>query len=738
MDDAAREAGDREPAFERADRPNADLLTAHLVSGHELIPLHKPGRLGKQPRDPGWPTADYSGADPRAWMAAGLNVGVRLSDEDVVMDFDEKNFTADRPQPVEDFCREFGISLSDCLAVRSGSGWHLYFKKPASLAVKSKLDGWPEIEVWTRGHQMVASGSLHQSGRLYRATPNWLDEFPAAPAAPQRLLDALTKQAKEKVRTASGEVSPELLEEMLGCLDPADYRDYDPWIALAMSCHHATAGNGRDEFISWCVADDPYRDHAERIATHWDSFDEETEGVTANTLYKAVSAAGRNDLVEKAKRRSAEEDFADAPPIELSQLDVRPTTGGLRDWVWVASATCFVRLSDGTKFTDKQWKSMHAHLKPDGDIVNAVFRGATPVRRFEQFVYLPGAPTFPDGERGKRYNAWRPSNVVAKEGDASWFVEHMEYLIPDERERGFVLDYLASIVQRPADKAQFALLIRGDQGTGKSAVGELMRRIVGEHNVVKPNNDEIVNRFNTWQIEGHLAVVEELMTLGKMEAANRLKPIITEPLLRVEMKGMAPFSTPNHLNLLCFTNHRDALRVEDGDRRWLVVFSPAKPRGAGYYRRLFERIASDEGAAAVKHMLATRRVELDTKGRAPETLAKDEMRALSRNEAEAHLQELFEQKAAPFDHDLVRLEEVVEALPESIRRRQKNIGAIASKFLQDSLGAVKQGRYTKAGGGRPKYQLYSLRNHDEWEALGASKRIDAYVEHKSRLFDPVE
>lgn len=717
--------------------PDPKLLAPHVAAGHDLFPVI---RRGKSPRDDGWRTKDYSAEDPRVWMERGLNVAVRLREDDLVIDFDRKRFTEARPEPVKAFCREFGIPLEDCFVVETGGGgFHVYLKKPASLAVRGKIDGWPEIDVRSHGHLVVASGSLHESGNLYRAQPSW--EF-VAPPAPRRLLDALSKQAKEKRHAEpAGSLSCEQLEEMLDALDPEDYGEghYEKWLALAMSCHHATGGEGFEVFADWCSRDpNPrYSDGRESVRQHWDSFESRPGGITVETLYKAVSAAGRNDLVEKAKRRPPEEEFAAVTPSEVEHLPT-PKRGAMDDWVWVASATCFVRLSDGTKFTDKQWKSMHAHLKPDGDILSAVWRGATPVRRFESLVYLPGAPTFPDGERGKRYNAWRPSKIVEKEGDASWFFEHMEYLVPDERERGFVLDYLAAIVQRPADKAQFALLIRGDQGTGKSAVGELMRRIVGEHNVVKPNNDEIVNRFNSWQIEGHLAVVEELMTLGKIEAANRLKPIITEPLLRVEMKGAAPFSTPNHLNLLCFTNHRDALRVEDGDRRWLVVFSPAKPRGADYYTRLFERIASDEGASAVKHVLATRRIALDTKGRAPETLAKDEMRALSRNEAEAHLQELFEQKAAPFDHDLVRLEDVVAAVPDSIQRRQKNVGALASKFLQDGLGAVKHSRYTKAGDGRPKYQLYSLRKHDEWAALGASKRIDAYVEHKSRLFDPVE
>jgi hypothetical protein len=715
--------------------PDPKLLEAHIEAGHDLIPLK---RGTKEARDPGWPSKDYSDEDPRAWIAAGLNVGVRLREGELVVDFDPRH--SKRENAVSDFCREFGVDKDECLVVETGGGGlHIYMKKPGDLVVSQKLADWPEFDFKKNVGYVVAAGSLHPNGSLYRAVPNWLGEF-EMPMAPRKLLDAISKQVKTIRKVTSGEVSCELLEEMLDCLDPTDYGkgNREKWLKLGMACHHATSGEGRQVFVEWSARDGDFADDAEQVHKAWDSFDAERQGgVTADTLYKAVSAAGRNDLVERAKRRPAEEEFADEPFVhDDARLEARPRPNGLRDWVWVAEASRFVRLSDGFKFTDKQWKSMFAHLKRDGDILNAVWKGDVKVRKFESLVYVPGETTFPDGDGG-RYNAWRPSKIAPRAGDVSWFVEHMEYLIPNERERELVLDYLASIVQRPADKAQFALLIRGDQGTGKSAVGELMRRIVGEHNVVKPNNDEIANRFNSWQIEGHLAIVEELMTLGRTEVANRLKPIITEPLLRVEMKCATPFSAPNHLNLICFTNHRDALKIEDGDRRWMIVFSPAKPQRPDYYRRLFQRIASDDGAAAVAHLLATRPVALDTKGRAPETRAKDEMRRLSRNEAEAHLLELFDQGAAPFDRDLVRLEDVVEAVPQAMQRRQRNLSAVVAKLLEESIGAVKHSRNTKDDG-RPKYRLYSVRNHDAWTERGPSGRIDTYLEQAKALFDPVD
>ena len=41
-----------------------------------------------------------------------------------------------------------------------------------------------------------------------------------------------------------------------------------------------------------------------------------------------------------------------------------------------------------------------------------------------------------------------------------------------------------------------------------------------------------------------LAVVEELMTLGRLEVANRLKPVITDPTIRIEEKNCSIYSIP--------------------------------------------------------------------------------------------------------------------------------------------------------------------------------------------------
>lgn len=53
-------------------------------------------------------------------------------------------------------------------------------------------------------------------------------------------------------------------------------------------------------------------------------------------------------------------------------------------------------------------------------------------------------------------------------------------------------------------------------------------------------------------------------------------------------------------------------------------------------------------------------------------------------------------------------------------------------LVRDRLGAVKQERTTNLGKGRKSWQLWSLRNHDDWAKAGQTKRMDAYNQHQAK------
>ncbi|ABE63309.1 hypothetical protein Nham_2527 [Nitrobacter hamburgensis X14] len=700
---------------------DASLLDEYEQAGHgaKLIRLRGKEPVGR------WKDLPSIGVDGgKRWMAKGGNVGFRMSNTDLVIDIDPRRFP-DSDDVLARFLRDFDLPAHP-FVLTGGGGYHLYFRKPAEDIVRYEHDNYPGFEFRTSGHYVVSAGSVHpDTGRLYRFDDDPLRcSLSEAPMMPDRLLDAIRKPNIEASSDEAGALDPETLAEWLVDVDPTEFKDQRKWQDMMMACHHATNGTGVDEFIVWSTSDPEYSDYSEVIRQRWDPLEAIPDGITVRTLIGYLPREKRREAVELINRTNALDDFPD-------DLDAEPdkTRSVWDDWVFVADAMQFVRREDGKKYRTDQWKALYAGLNPDGEVLNAIWKGRVPMRKFESLVYLPETGEFPDGESGRRYNIWRKDGVEAKAGDVTPFLVHLAYLFPDGKDRDHVLDYLALLVQRPADKIHFALLIRGAQGTGKSWIGRLMERIVGSRNTVRPSNEEVVSHWTAWMEGAQLAVIEELMTLGRKEVANRLKPAITDPTIRIEEKNCSLYSIPNCLNFIGFTNHEDALPIEHGDRRWLVVFSPARPRDSAYYQGLFEFLDGD-GAAYVKHWLLKRKVGLNPHGVAPFTAGKEAMRRLSIGDAEAYLLELFEERQPPFDFDLVRVDELVDAVPSALRGRS-NLRARVSKFLKDEIGAVSHARYTKADRQRPAYQLWSVRNHDIWDNIGASGRIDAYLSHRS-------
>jgi hypothetical protein len=694
-------------------------LYAYAKAGHELIPIN-----GKTPVEKGWRrTSPLSLDKAKARFSAGRNIGVRLRDTDLVIDVDPRHF-AENDQPLARLKADF--SLPETPLVKSGGGgYHLYLRKPADMLIVHALPNYAGIEFASLGRQVVAAGSIHpDSGKPYSHDDDPLAVLLVeAPEAPTALLDAIKKHSISSSDNSFGEIEAERLGELLELIDVAAYHDETKWRELMMACHQATGGAGVEEFVAWSISDPEYAHHRDKIAQRWNSLDNKPGAITIKTLIAALPQDKRRSVIESIGRVSPSDDF----PNDDVEVDSESSFSGWDEWVFVASAMQFIRRKDGVKYRTDQWKALYGGLHPDGEILSAVWKSIIPIKKFEALVYLPEAPEFPHGENSGFYNIWRKSGVEAQFGDVKPFLDHMAFLFPNESDRNLVFDYLALLTQKPAHKIHFALLIRGAQGTGKSWIGNLMEQIIGKPNVVRPSNDEVISKWTRWMEGAQLAVVEELMTLGRLEVANRLKPVITDSTIRIEEKNCSIYSIPNKLNFLCFTNHEDALKIEHGDRRWLVVFSPAVKQDASYYERLFGYLAED-GAAFVKHWLLQRHIVLNGHGVAPPTSGKETMRRMSLGDAESYLLELVESMEAPFDFDLVRVDDLIQVVPAKLVGRS-NLRVRLAKFLKEELGAVNHTRYTKGDAKRPSYQLWSLRNHEVWESIGAAGRIDAYVAH---------
>jgi hypothetical protein len=312
--------------------PRTDIETMRRLAAAklQLIPLHrwndagtdkagKPRQDGKRPTDKDWTRKAYDNDNVLAKAElTGANVGVRLTPDLIVLDWDPRNDNADYGDPHVDSFVEFvlthGLDPDAYPTVKTGSGGlHLYMAKPAGLAISGSLDGFPGVEFKTVGQQVVAPGSVHPNQRLY-VLDDPFDEIGSPPAAPQAMLDAIAKPVRSAQVVEGGDHEPDAVAAMLEGLDPENFRDHRAWLEIMQACHHASAGAARAEFIEWSTSDPMYAGHEWIIGSRWDSLHAEKAGpvVTVRTLFKRLRDAGRDDLVPRSGP-SAADDFLDDP-----------------------------------------------------------------------------------------------------------------------------------------------------------------------------------------------------------------------------------------------------------------------------------------------------------------------------------------------------------------------------------------------------------------------------------------
>jgi len=326
----------------------------HLIEAkYELIPLHnhaktdvvkgKPRQRGKSPIHRNWTKRTYTALNQVNHMEAGDNVGVRLRATDLVIDVDPRNFKAvwKNVDPFTELVLQMGINPDAFPTVVTGSGGlHIYMTKGADISTVDSLPDFPGVEFKSIGRQVVAPGSLHpDTHQPYQWAGDsavdlgWL----GAPSAPSCLLEIIGRP-KPIEASDGGEYDQEELAMMLDHLDPEEFSDHDRWLTLMQACHHATAGDGREEFIEWCTSDPAYADDEFMIGMRWDSLHADGKGarVTYRTLHHIMQEHG---VAEAVPRPSASDDFADDDLEQIadghdsnlpSQRKIRPVhEGGL-------------------------------------------------------------------------------------------------------------------------------------------------------------------------------------------------------------------------------------------------------------------------------------------------------------------------------------------------------------------------------------------------------------------------
>lgn len=161
---------------------------------------------------------------------------------------------------------------------------------------------------------------------------------------------------------------------------------------------------------------------------------------------------------------------------------------------------------------------------------------------------------------------------------------------------------MAATVQQPDVRREWALIVKGAQGVGKSTVWRLMEGVlddnvilgseqkevqgggglswsaiknlksgVGSESKVYPTDLEgVIGRFNS-KLSGRLVcIIEELAIKDKISTADVLKNILTNSVINIEAKGVDVVTEKSYLNFYIFSN-KDMPMMLGAERRFSVI-----------------------------------------------------------------------------------------------------------------------------------------------------------------------
>ncbi len=186
----------------------------------------------------------------------------------------------------------------------------------------------------------------------------------------------------------------------------------------------------------------------------------------------------------------------------------------------------------------------------------------------------PGATISEEGRL--LVNVYKPIKTPRQAGDATPFLDHLAKVLPVQHDRSILLAYMAACVQYPGIKFQWTPLLQGCEGNGKTLFINCLAQAVGNRYTHLPNAADLSGngaKFNAW-IQGKLFIgVEEVYVSDRREVLDALKPLITNPRIEIQGKGVDQITGDNRANFVMCSNHKDAILKTQNDRRFCVFYT---------------------------------------------------------------------------------------------------------------------------------------------------------------------
>jgi phage/plasmid-associated DNA primase len=159
------------------------------------------------------------------------------------------------------------------------------------------------------------------------------------------------------------------------------------------------------------------------------------------------------------------------------------------------------------------------------------------------------------------------------------------------------------MVQKPWERPEVALVLRGGQGVGKNTFVDGMGSLLPRHFCEVSCVEQLTGRFNAHMRNAILIHANEATWGGNRSESGKLKAMITDAKIPIEMKGMDILHIDNYMRLVVSSNNAWPVPVEADDRRFMVLdVAPVFKQDTVFFGALIAQLNSG-GREALMHDL---------------------------------------------------------------------------------------------------------------------------------------
>lgn len=202
-------------------------------------------------------------------------------------------------------------------------------------------------------------------------------------------------------------------------------------------------------------------------------------------------------------------------------------------------------------------------------------------------------------------NLWGGWPTLPAPGRCDKLLELLSHMCSDDDDgvatADWVLRWLAYPIQHPGAKMKTTVVIHGGQGAGKNLFFEAVMAIYGKYGRVI-DQDTVESQFNDWISKKLFLIADEVVARQDLyKVKNKLKGLITGDWIRVNPKGRSPYDEKNCCNMVFLSNESIPVVLEEGDRRYVVIWTADK-LPFDFYQEVLAEIRNG-GVAALHHHL---------------------------------------------------------------------------------------------------------------------------------------